>query len=115
MTELQRVGLLETLTGETLAKLADRMKRDDIPAGTVLVREGEPGDRFYVLLAGIAGVSQQSLGERRILRAGEYFGEVALTMHVPRTATVTAMTPCVVASCDTATFDELVRPLFAED
>jgi CRP-like cAMP-binding protein len=36
-------------------------------------------------------------------------------MNVPRTATVTAMTPCVVASCDRATFDELVRPLFAED
>jgi len=40
---------------------------------------------------------------------------VALTMNVPRTATVTAMTPCVVASCDEATFDELVRPLFADD
>ena len=115
MTELAGVGLLATLPGETLAKLADRMRRDDVPSGTVLVREGEPGDRFYVLLSGIAGVSQESLGERRILRPGEYFGEVALTMHVPRTATVTAMTPCVVASCDTATFDELLRPLFAED
>ena len=115
MTELARIGLLETLPGETIAKLADRMQRDDVTAGTVLVREGEKGDRFYVLLSGIAGVSQQSLGGRRILRAGEYFGEVALTMNVPRTATVTAMTPCVVASCDTATFNELVRPLFAED
>ena len=54
-------------------------------------------------------------GERRILKAGEFFGEVALTMHVPRTATVTAMTPCVVASCDEETFDELGRPLFADD
>src|SRR3990172_4572776 len=51
----------------------------------------------------------------RILRAGEFFGEVALTMHVPRTATVTAMTPCLIASCDATTFDELVRPLFADD
>ena len=50
-----------------------------------------------------------------MLRAGEFFGEVALTMHVSRTATVTAMTPCVVASCDSKTFDELVRPLFADD
>ena len=58
---------------------------------------------------------QQSLGERRILRAGEFFGEVALVMNVPRTATVTAMTPCVVASCDQAAFDELLRPLFADD
>lgn len=90
------------------------MERAEVPAGTVLVREGEPGDRFFVLLAGIAAVSQSSLGERNVLRAGEYFGEVALAMGVPRTATVTALTPCVVASCDVATFDELLRPLFAD-
>ncbi len=115
VTELGRVGLFAELPGETLGKLADRMEREEVSSGTVLIREGEPGDRFFVLLSGIAGVSQSALGERRILKAGEFFGEVALTMHVPRTATVTAMTPCVVASCDEATFDELVRPLFADD
>jgi CRP-like cAMP-binding protein len=91
------------------------MSREEIAAGTVIVREGDPGDRFYVLLSGVAGVSQSALGDRRVLRGGEFFGEVALTMHVPRTATVTAMTPCVVASCDAETFDELVRPLFVDD
>lgn len=115
MTELARVGLFAALPGETLGKLADRMRREDVEAGTVVCREGEPGERFYVLLAGVAGVSQASLGSRRILRAGEFFGEVSLTMDVPRTATVIAMTPCVVASCDRAAFDELLRPLFADD
>jgi len=115
VTELARVGLFASLPGETLGKLADRMQRDEVAAGTVLIREGRPGDRFFVLLSGLATVSQSSLGDRRVLRAGEFFGEVALAMHVPRTATVTAMTPCVVASCDTATFDELLRPLFADD
>ncbi|HZN21527.1 MAG TPA: cyclic nucleotide-binding domain-containing protein, partial [Gaiellaceae bacterium] len=56
-----------------------------------------------------------SLGERGIIRAGEFFGEVALAMNIPRTATVTTMTPCVVASCDAKAFDELVRPIFADD
>jgi CRP-like cAMP-binding protein len=114
VTELARVGLLSTLPGETLTTLAQRMARDEVEAGTVLVREGDPGDRFFVLLSGIAAVSQSSLGERGILRAGEYFGEVALAMGIPRTATVTAMTSCLVASCDEATFDELIRPLFAD-
>lgn len=109
------MGLFADLPGETLAKLADRMQRQEVASGTVVISEGEPGDRFYVLLSGVAGVSQSSIGDRRILRAGEFFGEVALAMHISRTATVTAMTPCVVASCDTATFDELVRPLFADD
>ena len=115
VTELARVGLLAELPGETLVKLADRMQREEVEAGTVLVREGDPGDRFFVLLSGLAAVSQSALGDRSILRAGEFFGEVALTMHVSRTATVTAMTPCVVASCDATTFEELVRPLFADD
>jgi CRP-like cAMP-binding protein len=115
VTELARVGLFADLAGEKLTKLADRMQREDVASGTVLIREGEPGDRFFVLLSGVAAVSQASLGERRILKAGEFFGEVALAMNIPRTATVTAMTPCVVASCDEATFDELVRPLFADD
>ena len=115
VTELARVGLFGSLPGQTLGKLADRMRRDEVAAGSVIVREGEPGDRFYVLLSGVVGVSQSELGERRVLQAGEFFGEVALTMHVPRTASVIAMTPCVVASCDAATFDELVRPLFADD
>jgi CRP-like cAMP-binding protein len=115
VTELARVGLFADLAGETLGKLAERMQREEVQSGTVLVREGDPGDRFFVLLAGLAGVSQSGLGDRRVLKAGEFFGEVALAMGVPRTATVTAMTPCVVASCDEATFDELVRPLFADD
>lgn len=115
MTELGRVGLFADLAGEVLGKLASRMEREEVTSGTVLVREGDPGDRFFVLLSGVAGVSQSGLGERRVLRAGEFFGEVALAMHIPRTATVTAMTPCIVASCDEQTFDELVRPLFADD
>ena len=115
MTELARVGLFESLPGETLSKLADRMRREEVASGTVVVREGEPGERFYVLLSGIAAVSQELLGGRSILRAGEFFGEVALTMDIKRTATVTAMTPCVVASCDRGCFDELLRPLFADD
>ena len=65
--------------------------------------------------SGLAGVSQSTRGPRGMIRPGDWFGEVALAMGVPRTATVTTMTPCVVASCDRATFDELLRPLFADD
>jgi CRP-like cAMP-binding protein len=91
------------------------MEREEVAPGTVLMREGETGDRFYVLLAGVLAVSQRDFGARSVLRPGEYFGEVAPAMGFPRTATVSAMTPAVVASCDRATFDELVRPLFADD
>jgi CRP-like cAMP-binding protein len=115
VTELSRVELLSSLSGQTLARLAERMERQELPPGRVIVSEGEQGDRFYVLLSGLAGVSQETRGPRAVVRPGDWFGEVALAMGVPRTATVTTMTPCVVASCDRATFDELLRPLFADD
>jgi CRP-like cAMP-binding protein len=113
--ELSRSGLLSSLPGETLAKLGQRMTREDVPAGAAVVREGEDGDRFYVVLSGVLATSQESLGPRGLLRPGDTFGEVALAMDVPRTASVRALTPAVVASCDRATFDEFVRPLFADD
>ena len=115
VTELSRIGLLSSLPGQSLSRLAERMHREELPPGRTIVSEGAPGDRFFVLLSGLAGVSQQTRGPRSVIRPGDWFGEVALAMGVPRTATVTAMTPCVVASCDRATFDELLRPLFADD
>ena len=113
--ELSRVALLAGLPGETLAALARRMTRDEVAAGSTIVAEGDDDDRFYVLLSGILTVSQASLGPRGVLRPGDFFGEVAPAMGIPRTATVRAMMPATVASCDRKTFDELVRPLFADD
>jgi len=113
--ELSRIGLLATLPGETLGKLAQAMQREDVPAGAPIVTEGEDGDRFYVVLSGMLAVSQASRGPQSVLRPGDYFGEVALAMNMPRTASVRALTPATVASCDRATFDEYVRPLFADD
>jgi CRP-like cAMP-binding protein len=112
---LSRIGLLSSLPGETLTRLADRMQREEIPPGHAIVTEGDEDGRFYALLSGMAAVTQSSLGARRVLRPGDTFGEVSATMGVPRTATVTTVTPCVVASCDRDTFTELLRPLFADD
>jgi CRP-like cAMP-binding protein len=78
------------------------------------VHEGDPSDRFYVVFAGMLAV-RNDIGPRGVLKPGDYFGEVAAAMGIPRTATVTAITPCVVASCDRETFDEFIRPLFADD
>ena len=112
--ELSRVPLLSSLPGETLTALANAMRREQVLPGAAVVREGEDGDRFYVVLSGVLATSQKTLGPRGLLRPGDTFGEVALAMNVPRTASVRALTPAVVASCDRATFDEFVRPLYSE-
>ena len=112
--EFSRIGLLAELPGERLRKLSDRMRREQVAAGSAVVQEGEDGARFYVVLSGMLSVSQEAMGARRVLKPGDYFGEVALMMEVPRTASVRALTPAVVASCDGKTFDEFVRPLFSD-
>ena len=113
--ELSRIGLLATLPGQTLAQLAQRMRREDVAAGAPVITEGEDGERFYVVLRGMLAVSQASRGPQSVLRPGDYFGEVAAAMKVPRTASVHALTPVTLASCDRQTFDRYVRPLFADD
>ena len=62
--ELTRVGLLATLPGETLTRLAERMRREDVAPGRAVVREGDDGDRFYVVLSGMLTVSQVPHGVR---------------------------------------------------
>lgn len=114
VTELSRIGLLAELPGEVLTKLAAQMRREELGPGAPIVTEGDGGDRFYVVLAGMLSVTQSERGLRGFLQPGDYFGEVALTMDIPRTASVSPMTPVTLASCDRETFDEFIRPLFAE-
>ncbi len=109
--ELARIGLFGSLPGETLAKLAERMERQDVAPGETVLRQGTPADRFFVVISGMMSIRQETRGERGTLSPGDYFGEVGLVMDVSRTATVSALTPSTVASCDRATFDEYVKPL----
>ena len=113
--EFSRIALLASIPGDRLADLASRMKRENVQPGKTVVIEGEPGERFYVVLSGMLEVTQAGRGQRTILKPGDYFGEVALAMDIPRTASVRAITPSTVASCDKETIDEFVRPVFAED
>lgn len=112
--ELSRAGLLAHLPGARLADLAVRMTREEVAPGVTVVREGDVGERFYVVLSGMLDVTQASYGRRGVLKPGDHFGEVALAVGVPRTATVRSITPATLASCDRETFDAFIRPLFAD-
>jgi hypothetical protein len=88
---LAAVPLFEPLPPTSLEKLARAADRERVEAGSTIIREGERGEGFYVIVDGLLRVT--SRGERlRDLEAGEVFGEIALLRDVPRTATVTATT-----------------------
>lgn len=114
--ELGRCPIFAPLAPERLAELAERMTREEVEVGAVPVIERQQGDRFYVVLEGVLAVSNLGARERlRNLRQGDYFGELALIKDAPRAATVHALTPTTLASCDRPTFDEFVRPLFPSE
>lgn len=96
---LEAVPIFAPLPGGSLEHLAARLVPLRIEPETVIVREGDEGDRFYMLVEGTLEVSQEgaTLSE---MEPGGYFGEIALLRDIPRTATVTAKTPVVLYALD---------------
>jgi hypothetical protein len=83
--------------------LALRLEQRAYPPGETIVRQGEAGRTFYVVAAGTAEVHEDGVLVRRI-DAGGFFGEIALIRDVPRTATVTAITPVTTLGMDREDF-----------
>lgn len=85
-----RVPAFEHLDAASIAELVNILRARTVSSGTVLVREGDPGDAMYFLASGEVEVANAALHVR--LGEGEFFGEMALLSRNPRTATVTATT-----------------------
>jgi hypothetical protein len=96
---LSSVPIFAPLPGGSLEHLAARLVPLRVGAGTVIVREGDAGDRFYIVVEGEIEVSQHDRPVSELV-AGGYFGEIALLRDVPRTATVTARSDAVLYALD---------------
>ncbi len=108
LSALRPVMILRGLRKATLFEIARRTSEIMYPAGTTVVREGDPGDALCIVVSGVVEVSQ---GDRilRRLRAGDYFGEISLIDRRPRSATVVAVDDVVVLEVRSEDFDSLLN------
>lgn len=103
LDDLARIPLLSVLPSSVLERLAKGSTMMEVATGDPVFSEGEPGERYYMIVSGEAAVSIR--GSRiRTLGAGDAFGEIALLRRIPRTASVTALSPLVLRAIESEPF-----------
>jgi len=113
---LSSVPLLSTMDAYERSKIADALKTEIFSSGDVIVKQGDPGETFYMLEEGSAHaqkVFKKGEEPKTVMnyKAGDYFGELALLKNEPRAASVVATGPCKCASLDRKSFKRLLGPL----
>jgi len=105
---LAEVPLFAGLPKRHLRRIASLAQTRRFERGAIVVREGDPGDGFYVVLDGEAHVRRRSGGPVR-LRSGDVFGEMALLDGGPRSATVEAGTDVLAMRIPRPAFSRLLK------
>jgi CRP-like cAMP-binding protein len=106
---LARVPLFSGLAPRHLKRLADLTEEQRYMEGSRVVREGDIGDTFYVILEGEAKVTARSGRVVNRLRPGDFFGEISLLDGGPRTASVVADTPLTMLALPRGAFLRMLR------
>ena len=98
-SRLHSIPMLQSLDHDTLKTLADIFITERCPAERDVFREGDPGDKFYIVARGTLAVwvytADGTQKKIRTMDDGDHFGEIALMEDTPRTATVRTTTDCI--------------------
>jgi CRP-like cAMP-binding protein len=90
--ELLMLGLFEGASRAAVESVAAAIVPEQVDTGTVVVEEGHPADDLFVVRAGSFSVATRAHGTLRLMSPGDWFGEIGVLEHRPRTATVVAET-----------------------
>ncbi|MDY7040551.1 MAG: cyclic nucleotide-binding domain-containing protein [Chloroflexota bacterium] len=111
-SRLREISIFSFLSSEESQTVASLAQVEHHPRGAVLCRQGDPGDKFYVILSGQVRVWVREPGKRaRVLNyhaAGDFFGELALFSGNPRSATVDVIHDVELVSFDQRAFERLL-------
>ena len=114
---LRRIPLFADMDGSQTQLIAAEMQEEGFLAGTLLIRQGEIGEKFYLIESGHVEILVDRSGEARVIAQrgpGEYVGEIALLLSIPRTASVRALTHVRALVLDRSAFERLIaQHLFA--
>ena len=106
---LAQVPLFAGMPPRFLKRLAAKMDEQRFMEGATIVRQGEPGDTFYVLVEGEAKVKDANGRTLSRLIPGDFFGEISLMDGGPRTATVVAETNLTALALSRKDFSALLQ------
>ncbi|KAL0212758.1 hypothetical protein RCL1_006384 [Eukaryota sp. TZLM3-RCL] len=110
---LKKVPILDNLSDWERSQLADALEYCEVEDGTVIVKQGDPGDCFYFIKEGTCSI-HKLVGDENVcvgqLREPAYFGEMALMSSQPRAATITAIGRVALLKLDRSLFDLIVGP-----
>jgi CRP-like cAMP-binding protein len=108
---LKRTDLFSSLSDGALEALANAVQTVKLPADTVIIREGEYGDSFYLICEGTVEITKNTdygqIAKLSTAGAGEGFGEMALLTNLYRSCTVTAKTGVTLGKISREDFQEI--------
>nr|XP_034311127.1 cAMP-dependent protein kinase regulatory subunit isoform X6 [Crassostrea gigas] len=112
---LGKVSILDNLDKWERLTVADALEPVQFEDGQEIVRQGEPGDDFFIITEGSAAVLQRRSENDEPVEVGrlgvsDYFGEIALLLDRPRAATVVARGPLKCVKLDRARFERVLGP-----
>ncbi|MEL4897661.1 cyclic nucleotide-binding domain-containing protein [Crocosphaera sp. Alani8] len=107
---LAKVEYFKTLNDLQIRKLIEIGTLKEIKKSEILFKENDPGDAFYIILSGSVEIFTETLKKTlAVLQKGDFFGELALMLGIPRTATVKAIQDTVLFSINNKQFDQLLK------
>lgn len=104
-------SVFRELPAADIATIAAKLQTLEVDAGEVIVRQGGPADKFFIVVDGEAEVVREGEDKTEplnVLGRGDFFGEIAILRDMPRTATVRALTPVTLLAMERDAFRSLV-------